>query len=222
MYWAPAIVWRPTRRHASVGWNVCSLTGAPTLVWCARCGCASREVREPLSSAAACPCASTCTTIARATGTEVIAPSVRCGLSNAAARACASRLVDSTGDGCLSRLIVRDLCGRLSSAAALVCASVRSEIVDGVSAMAPVVARMAGIRRKRALMDGSPLQFNKCRQPKCWLNSSIAGIRWAPPCVREVLRVDLAKQSATEECKRTIHAPRMQRFTTGNLASENT
>ena len=36
------------------------------------------------------------------------------------------------------------------------------------------------------------------------------------------LHFDLAKQSATEASERTIDVSRMQRFTTGNLTSENT
>src|SRR5262245_37202693 len=71
--------------------------------------------------------------------------------------------------------IETDPCGRLSRAAALACASVRS---DSVSAVAPVVARMAASRRNRALMDGSPLQFHFW-QAGCGLDR---GTPWRTEC----------------------------------------
>jgi hypothetical protein len=77
---------------------------------------------------------------------------MRCPLSSAAALACASIAVSKTDAEC-SRFIVAGVCGRLSNAAAWVCASagfVETAVCE--SASAAVVAKIAGNRNKRNFM----------------------------------------------------------------------
>src|SRR6185503_7068751 len=77
---------------------------------------------------------------------------MRCPLSRAAALACASIAVSDTDDE-RSSFIVTGVFGRLSNAAAWVCASAGfGDAAACESATAAVVAKIAGIRNKRNFM----------------------------------------------------------------------
>jgi hypothetical protein len=77
---------------------------------------------------------------------------MRCPLSKASALACASIDVSGSNDE-RSRVIVTGVCGRLSNAAAWMCASAGfGDDALCESANAGVEARIAGIRNKRNFM----------------------------------------------------------------------